>query len=223
MNAVDELIEAGFDPDVAELMAAAEEDGTVFDLETGKELAVNPDGPIEYAGYLVAVRGTGGATVSRLITLGALVFVLTGCLSDPFGASTRTQIRADGVVGVATQDRLAREAEARALVDAEAERQYGQSHRTATWAMVLPVLMLVAVAGAIVWTVVNWRGRIALERVRQQACTPPAHQVGQRSEYQQLRDYARSYGAELLFVRGKPAMRLPDGRRMLIVKQEVEQ
>ena len=57
-QAVQELIEEGFDPDLAALMAAAEEEGTVFDLDTGEELEVDPDVPIQ-----VEVTAEGEAAV----------------------------------------------------------------------------------------------------------------------------------------------------------------
>lgn len=48
-QAIEELMAEGFDEVTATLMAIAEEeDGVVFDLESGEELAVDPDGPIEY-------------------------------------------------------------------------------------------------------------------------------------------------------------------------------
>lgn len=152
------------------------------------------------------------------------VWLLTGCLSDPFGETSRAQIRADGAVGVAAQDRLAREAEARAIVDAEAERQYGQSHRTATWVMFAPLLILAVGAVVVVSLVVNWRGKIAFareQRLTHISVSPLSHQIAPRTEYQMLRDYARSYGAELLFVGGKPAMRLPHTGQLLLIDREV--
>lgn len=47
-QAIQELIEEGFDPDLAAIMAAAEENGTVFDLESGAELDIDPDAPIPF-------------------------------------------------------------------------------------------------------------------------------------------------------------------------------
>lgn len=47
-QAVQELIDEGFDPDLAAMMAAAEEEGVVFDLSTGTELAIDPDAPIPF-------------------------------------------------------------------------------------------------------------------------------------------------------------------------------
>jgi hypothetical protein len=154
-------------------------------------------------------------------------WLLTGCAVsiDPLGMTDRAQIRANAAIQIEQQRTLARQAEAQAQVDAEAERQAGANHRAATWAMILPVLAIVAGATVAVCLVLNWRGRIAFEQTRQQALMlpgrpayiPPARQVG-RTEYQLLRDYARGRGGELIFIAGQPAMRLPNGQRLLIDK-----
>jgi hypothetical protein len=166
-------------------------------------------------------------------------WLLTGCAVsiDPLGMTDRAQIRANAAIQIEQQRTLARQAEAQAQVDAEAERQAGANHRAATWAMILPVLAIVAGATVAVCLVLNWRGRIAFEQTRQQALMLPGRpayiQLRQaqfpagelvepgRTEYQLLRDYARARGGELTFAGGKPAMLLPGGRLMLIDKQEV--
>jgi hypothetical protein len=166
-------------------------------------------------------------------------WLLSGCVvfDDPGGFTTRAQIRADAGVAIEHERTLARQAEAQARVDAEIARQAGANHRAATWAMILPVLAIVAGATVAVCLVLNWRGRIAFEQTRQQALMLPGRpayiQLRQaqfpagelvepgRTEYQLLRDYARARGGELTFAGGKPAMLLPGGRLMLIDKQEV--
>lgn len=60
-DAVQELIEEGFDPALAALMAAAEEEGVVFDLETGAELDVDPDSPIQVEVTAAGEAADGGA------------------------------------------------------------------------------------------------------------------------------------------------------------------
>lgn len=60
-DAVQELIDAGFDPDLAALMAAAEEEGVVFDLESGAELDIDPDNPIQVEVTPAGEAAAGGA------------------------------------------------------------------------------------------------------------------------------------------------------------------
>lgn len=60
-QAVQELIGEGFDPELAAMMAAAEEEGTVFDLDTGEELQVDPDAPIQVEVTAEGEAAAGGA------------------------------------------------------------------------------------------------------------------------------------------------------------------
>lgn len=117
----------------------------------------------------------------KMILLCGLLWLLTGC-TDPLGATTRTQIRANAIVDAdqvkAVNDRLAREAEAHALVDAERARQDGLNQRNANWVMVAPFLLLIIGAGSCVTLIIHWSGKIAYERTCQRAFsipdTPPA-------------------------------------------------
>ena len=60
-QAVQELMDEGFDPDLAAMMAAAEEEGVVFDLASGAELAVDPDAPIQVEVTAAGAAAAGGA------------------------------------------------------------------------------------------------------------------------------------------------------------------
>ena len=57
----DSLMDEGFDPDLAAMMAAAEEEGVVFDLASGAELAVDPDAPIQVEVTAAGAAAAGGA------------------------------------------------------------------------------------------------------------------------------------------------------------------
>lgn len=61
-QAVQELIEEGFLPDIAELMALSEEElNLVFDLETGETVEIDPDAPIPYEPTPAGEAAAGGA------------------------------------------------------------------------------------------------------------------------------------------------------------------
>jgi hypothetical protein len=116
---------------------------------------------------------------------------------------------------------LARQAEAQATVDAEIARQSGENHRAATWAMFLPIFLVLVGGTVLLGIVLHWRGRIAHEQLRLQVAARPTVvyiEAAPRSEYQLLRDYARGRGGELIFIAGQPAMRLPNGQQLLIDK-----
>lgn len=150
-------------------------------------------------------------------------WALTGCAVsfDPLGMTERAQIRADASVAQEHERTQAKMAEAQALVDQEIARQAGSNRRAATWALILPVLVIVAGATVAVCLVLNWKGRIAHEQLRlQYTQRPPVVYIeaAPRSEYQLLRDYARSHGGELTFAGGRPFVALPGGQRLLIDK-----
>jgi hypothetical protein len=151
------------------------------------------------------------------------VWLLTGCAIsvDPLGMTDREQIRANAAVQIEQQRTLARQAEAQATVDAEIARQSGENHRAATWAMFLPIFLVLVGGTVLLGIVLHWRGRIAHEQLRLQVAARPTVvyiEAAPRSEYQLLRDYARGRGGELIFIAGQPAMRLPNGQQLLIDK-----
>lgn len=143
-------------------------------------------------------------------------WLLTGCLvlDDPGGFTARTQIRADAYVAEQHERTLARMAEAQAKVDKEAARQAGESRRTATWAMILPVLAIIVGACVLGYRLIEWRGRIHMERMKIDAMPRQALPT----QYQQWRALAAQYRAELKIVDNRPMLILPNGRRMLIDK-----
>jgi hypothetical protein len=140
-------------------------------------------------------------------------WLLTGCVvfdtSDAGGFTSREQIRADSYVAQEHERTLARMAEAQAKVDQEAAKQAGQNHRAATWAMILPVLAIIAGACVLGYRLIEWRGRIHMARMKLGA--PP-------TQYQQWRAIALQHRAELKIVHNRPVLILPDGRKMLVEK-----
>ena len=109
--------------------------------------------------------------------LSAMLLTACGVAIDPLGMTERTRIRADAqvksAIGVAEQQRMAEEAKAKALVDAEALRQSGANQRTATIMLILPVALIVLCVGGIVALIVHWRGKIAFEQTCQRAFGRP--------------------------------------------------
>ena len=144
-------------------------------------------------------------------------WLLTGCAVslDQLGMTERTQIRADASTAQEHERTLARQAEAQAKVDAEIARQSGANHRAATWAMILPVLAIIAGAALLGYRLIEWKGRIHLERMRIDAGAPPRAIT---SQYQQWRAIALQHHAELRIIDNHPVMILPNGRKMLITK-----
>jgi len=143
-------------------------------------------------------------------------WLLTGCAVslDPLGMTERTQIRADASTAQEHERTLARMAEAQAQVDQEAAKQAGQNHRAATWAMILPVLAIIVGAAVLGYRLIEWRGRIHLERMRLGAAQPAALPT----QYQQWRAIAMQHQAELKIIDNRPVLILPNGRKMLVEK-----
>lgn len=138
-------------------------------------------------------------------------WLLTGCVVslDPLGMTERTQIRADASTAQEHERSLALMAEAQAKVDQEAAKQAGANHRAATWAMILPVLAIIAGAAVLGFRLIDWRGRIHLERMRLGAAP---------TQYQQWRAIAMQHQAELKIINNRPVLILPNGRKMLVEK-----
>jgi hypothetical protein len=108
------------------------------------------------------------------ILLCALTLLLaTGCTVD-LGITERAQIRADAQVQVAQAEQAAQDAAAQAIVDAEAERQSGLNRRYATVAFITPFVVGIICLTLIVLLIINWRGRIAFERLKLSAAPATA-------------------------------------------------
>lgn len=163
----------------------------------------------------------------KFIVLLLTAYLIVGCnvslidQSDPLGMTSRAQIRANAEMQKAREDRLAREAEAQAKVDEEEARQSGMNNRTATVMLIVPIIFIILGITGAFWMMIHWRGRIHLETVRQLR-DPSQYPLISTTQtpYQKLRDYARSSNNKLLFVQGKPAQKLPDGRIIMISAYE---
>lgn len=90
--------------------------------------------------------------LTALCVLGVCLYLAASCTSDPFGATTREQIRADAAVHIAQTNAAA------------------QVQITEAWAGVLPVLALIIVVGVLAGIVLYFRGKAYL--VQLQAAPP---------------------------------------------------
>lgn len=80
--------------------------------------------------------------------LGACLYFIATCTTDPFGATTREQIRANADIQIAQTQAAA------------------QVQTTATWAGVLPVLALIIVLGVLAGIVLYFRGKAHLMQLQ---------------------------------------------------------
>lgn len=110
-----------------------------------------------------------------------IAFVLTGCFSDPFAMTQRTQIRANADVAIAQAQKEA------VIGAAEADASKAQA-----WAGVAPLLVALAMAGVVAIVVVYWQGKIYYARATNQA----TQTLTISSEYD-LKLYARQLGGRL--------------------------
>ena len=150
----------------------------------------------------------------KLLTIALLsMLLMTGCIPaiefDLAGFTRRAQIRADGYVAQEHERTLARQAEAQAKVDQELARQAGSNNRTATVMMILPVIVLIVIAGLIVRRVIDWKAKIHLESMR----------LSQRSPLDKWQALADRAGAKLVVVDKQPWAVWQNGKRKMIVKR----
>lgn len=168
------------------------------------------------------------AKVLGVVLLVVAVGMLAGCSNgptDPLGATSRTRLRTDASVSIAQADanariaqaqaeQAARISEANALIITEQSKQNGAMARTMAWATTLPIILLIVGAAVVVALVVNWQGRIWLERTRQ---APQLAQQAQQwpqlnaDQLRLLQNYARRSGQRL--IRQEDGYYLDDGQR----------
>lgn len=87
-----------------------------------------------------------------ICALGVVLYLALSCTADPFGATTREQIRATAAVQIAQTQAAA------------------QVQTTVAWVGVLPVLALIIVLGALAGIVLYFRGKAHLAQL--QASSP---------------------------------------------------
>jgi hypothetical protein len=176
---------------------------------------------------------TNGDFAARVLGIGVILFglwFLSGCSNgptDPLGATSRTRLRTDASVSIAQADanariaqahadEAARIAEANALIITEQSKQNGATARTMAWATTLPIILLIVGGAVVVGLIVNWQGRIWLERTRQ------APQLAERAQWPQLnadqvrmlQDYARRSGQRVRVVNGEYFLEDTSGRQV---------
>ena len=86
--------------------------------------------------------------------LGACLYFIATCTTDPFGATTREQIRANAAVQIAQTQAAT------------------QVQTTATWAGVLPVLAVIIVFGVLAGIVLYFRGKAHLMQLQAASFLP---------------------------------------------------
>ena len=173
---------------------------------------------------------TNGDFAARVLGIGVILFglwFLSGCSNgptDPLGATSRTRLRTDASVSIAQADanariaqahadEAARIAESNAKIITEQSKQNGATARAGLWAGMIPLALLIVGAVVVVGLVVNWQGRIWLERTRQAPQLAEAQQWPQLSADQLclLQNYARRSGQRL--IRQEDGYYLDDGQR----------
>lgn len=176
---------------------------------------------------------TNGDFATRVLGIGVILFglwFLSGCSNgptDPLGATSRTRLHTDAAVSVAQADANARIAQARGFVGVriaesnakiitEQSKQNGQTARAGLWAGMIPLALLIVGSAVVVGLVVNWQGRIYLERTRQ---APQLTQQVQRpqlsaDQVRMLYDYARRSGQRVRVVEGEYYLEATNGRQV---------
>ena len=158
----------------------------------------------------------------RKLFLLFLIIFLAGCAVDPLGATTRTDIRArtaveiervrkDAAIGVAAAERDA----AIGVADAQAA---GDIDTARAWSGILPTIVFLVGLTAVVLLVVNWRGRIALERESKRTASLPVARRRELPTLHRLQLAAKRQGMDVTITDGVAYLMDGDqvvGRRQL--------
>jgi len=117
------------------------------------------------------------------------ITLLTGCsFDDPFGATTRTQMRSSAQVRVA-------EAQAQAQISVAAESGEAKVKTAQIWAGTLPIALLIIAVGVIGAIIFIYQGKIYLARAENPQPLPPA--LPAPISLDKLKDHAKNTGQEL--------------------------
>jgi len=121
------------------------------------------------------------------------ITLLSGCsFDDPFGATTRTQMRSSAQVQVA-------QAQANAQIAVAEESTEAKVKTAQTWAPIVPIALLIIVCGVIGAIIVTYQGKIHLARTENPLPMPPALPP---VVLDKLKDHARNTGKQLYFQNG---------------------
>lgn len=168
------------------------------------------------------------AKILGVVLLVVAVGVLSGCNgpTDPLGATSRTRLRTDASVSIANADANARIAQAQAdeaarIAESNARiittmtQETGATARASTWAGMIPLALLIVGAAVVVALVVNWQGRIWLERTRQapQLVQRQAWPTLSAEQVLMLYDHARRTGQRVIVDAEDGSYCLTDGQR----------
>lgn len=123
-----------------------------------------------------------------LLVLGAIWWGITATFfkiyTDPFGMTTRTEIRSQTAVDIAQTQAQAEVAIAntqanaqiestRLLADAVKEQAREERKQTEAWTGVLPLVLLILAGGGTVWLLIMYQGRMLLSLTRTGMALPP--------------------------------------------------
>ena len=116
------------------------------------------------------------------------ITLLSGCsFDDPFGATTRTQMRSSAQVQVA-------QAQAQAQISVAQESTEAKVKTAQTWAPIVPIALLIIVCGVIGAIIVTYQGKIYLARSENPKPLPPALPP---VVLDRLKDHARNTGKQI--------------------------
>jgi hypothetical protein len=135
-----------------------------------------------------------------MLTWSVVIFLivtvaLTGCAGDPLGATTRTDIRARAAVDIAEAQRDAQIG----VADAQAAGAIGVAR---AWSSILPTIVFLIGLTAVVLLVINWRGRLAMERERRRPASLPGTGRTRLPDLQRLQLEAKRQGMTVTVVDG---------------------
>ena len=126
-------------------------------------------------------------------TLFVGITLLSACsFDDPFGATTRTQMRSSAQVQVA-------QAQANAQIAVAEESTEAKVKTAQTWAPIVPVALLIIVCGVIGAIIVTYQGKIYLARTENPQPMPPALPP---VVLDRLKDHAHNTGKQLYLDEG---------------------
>lgn len=134
-----------------------------------------------------------------LLVLGAIWWGVTSTFfklyTDPFGMTTRTEIRTQAAVDIAQTQAQAAVAIANAQANAQIEstrlladavkvQAHEERKQTEAWTGVLPLLLVILVGGGAVWLLIMYQGRLLLLLARRSVTLPYWSSLSQENKAQ---------------------------------------
>lgn len=111
-----------------------------------------------------------------LLVLGAIWWGVTSTFfklyTDPFGMTTRTEMRTQAAVAIANAQANAQIESTRLLADAVKVQAHEELKKTEAWTGVLPLLLVILVGGGAVWLLIMYQGQLLLPLARRSVTLP---------------------------------------------------